>query len=287
MTDRFVWWNGAVMPPEEARLDPRDRAVLYGVGLFETLRSYRGFPFGLDAHLRRMRATATKLRLDVSFPPRRARAAIAELLAACELDRQDASVRITVTGGLDGGGIDRPAASPPSILIHARATARLAAPAAIRVCRAGDDAHRPIPGIKSIGYLPSALARLAARERGCDEALVMTEANEVLEAANSTILARLGNTLVTPPLDGRILPSVTRRIVLDLAGRMDIAVDERPLHWHELANARELLAIGSVREISAIVAVDGRRVADGRPGPWSRKLFRAYRREVAAAAGAG
>lgn len=280
MNDPYVWWNGAVVRPSDARLDPRDRAVLYGIGLFETLRSYDGRPFQLAAHLHRLHTTAVRLRLDVTLERRGVGRAIRELLEACELRRGDAAVRITVTGGLDGGGIDRQAASPPSVLILARPTIRSRAIQAIRACRAHGDAHRPMPSVKSIGYLGSALARLAAREQGCDEALVVSPDGHVLEGANSTIFARLGNVLVTPRLDGTILPSVTRRIVLELARADGIATKQASIRWDELLAAREVLSVGSVREIAAVVAVDGLPIGNGRPGAFGRRLFRDYRRLV-------
>lgn len=280
MSDPYVWWNGSVVRPADARLDPRDRAVLYGIGLFETLRSYDGRPFELPAHLRRLHATAERLRLDVSMRRAAVGRAIQDLLEACRLTRGDASVRITVTGGLDGGGIDRPAATPPSVLIHARPTPRHRGIQGIRACRALGDAHRPIPSVKSIGYLGSALARLAARDRGCDEAIVASPDGSVLEGANSTIFARIGQVLVTPRLDGRILPSVTRRIVLEIARSVGIATEQRSIAWEELVSAREVLSVGSVREIAAVVAIDERPIGTGSPGPFGRRLFREYRRRT-------
>ncbi|MFN7955524.1 MAG: aminotransferase class IV [bacterium] len=277
MTDRFVWWNGRVMRPEEARLDPRDRAVLYGVGLFETLRAYHGVPFALDAHLRRLRHGAARLRLALDLPTPRVRTAIRDLVEACDLARGDAFVRITVTGGLDGGGIDCPSAGPPSVLIHARPVVRRRSPAVLRACRASPQAHRAIPAIKSIGYLPSALARRDASQRGCDEALVLSERDELLEGANSTILVRSGTRLITPPLDGRILPGITRRIVLDLARAEGWPVEERCIPWLELVAAREVMSVASVREIAAIVSIEGRTLGAGVPGEWTRRLFRRYR----------
>lgn len=277
MNDSYVWWNGAVVRPSEARLDPRDRAVLYGIGLFETLRSYDGRPFQVPAHLRRLRSTAERLRLDVAIERPGLERAIRRLLEACDLAHGDASVRITVTGGLDGGGIDRAPASPPSMLIHARPASRPRSIQAIRACRAEGDVHRPIASVKSIGYLGSALARLAARERGCDEAIVVSPDGHVLEGATSTIFAQLGKVLVTPPLDGAILPSVTRRIVLEIARREGIACEEARIPWTDLTGAHELLSVGSVREIAAIVALDGSPVGRGTPGPVGRRLFRDYR----------
>ncbi len=282
MTDPFVWWNGRVVRPEEACLDPRDRAVLYGVGLFETLRAYEGVPFELAAHLQRLRHGAARLELPLDLPTARARRAVRELLEACDLAGGDAIVRITVTGGLDGGGIDRPPAGPPSVLIYARSVVRRRAPAALRACRAGPEAHRALPGLKSIGYLPSALARRDAGVRGCDEALVISEANELLEGANSTILIRSRASLVTPPLDGRILPGITRRIVLALARGDSWRVEERRIPWDELVTAREVISVASVREVAAIVSIDGVTVGGGAPGTWTRRLFRRYRALAAA-----
>ncbi|MGH7857706.1 MAG: aminotransferase class IV, partial [Candidatus Binatia bacterium] len=114
----IVWLNGRFLPASRARVSALDRGLLYGDGIFDTVRSYDGRPFALDAHLRRLRRTAR--RLDLVFPgdahawERR----IVELLRRNDLT--DAAVRLTLTRGAAGEGLLPPSRVRPTLLLTAR-----------------------------------------------------------------------------------------------------------------------------------------------------------------------
>jgi branched-chain amino acid aminotransferase len=124
------------------------------------------------------------------------------------------------------------------------------------------------------------LARRLARERGCDDALLVTPHGRVLEAPTASIFWVSGEAILTPPLDEHILASITRRIVIEETGAA-----EQSCTLDELLEADEVFLASTVREVHPVVAVDDRTFAA--PGPKSTeiasKVSARIRSELAAA----
>ncbi|MBI5104181.1 MAG: aminotransferase class IV, partial [Solirubrobacterales bacterium] len=190
--------DGTVVPPEEALLPVTDEGLLRGDGVFEVIRLYDGRPFALDDHLARMVRSAANLRLEVDAGA--ARADIAALLAAG--GGHDGGLRYFVTRGGRRVGLleELPAHDRPLAL----ACVEYVPP-------------RVLDEVKSLSYAGNMLAGRIARERGADEALLVSPHGRVLEGPTSSLFVSLdGETLVTPPLTDRVLDSITRRHLLEL-----------------------------------------------------------------------
>jgi branched-chain amino acid aminotransferase len=111
---------------------------------------------------------------------------------------------------------------------------------------------RVLDGVKSLSYAANMLASRLARERGFDEALLVTPHGRVLEAPTSSIFwLDAKDSICTPPLDDHILASITRDRVLRLA-----KVVERPLTTEELLSAREAFLASTTREVQGVAAVE-------------------------------
>jgi branched-chain amino acid aminotransferase len=234
--------DGAVVPSAEAVVPATDEGLLRGDGIFEVIRLYGGRPFALDDHLERMERSARNLRLPLDLDAVRADAA--ELLAAGRPG--DGLLRLVVTrGGRRLGFIEALPVLPDTMAL---ATVTYAP-------------TRIMDGVKSLSYAPNMLATRIAKERGADEALLVTPHGRVLEAPTSTFVCSLdGRTLVTPPLEDHILDSITRRRLLSL---VDVA--ERPVTADDLRGAREAFLCSTVREVLPVRAIDGRDVPLGGP----------------------
>jgi branched-chain amino acid aminotransferase len=129
--------------------------------------------------------------------------------------------------------------------------------------------------VKSLSYAGNMLAGRLARERGADEALLVTPHGRVLEGPTcSLFVAFAGEGLVTPPLSEHILESITRRRLLELC-----AVRERPIVRDELAGAQEAFMASTIREVHPIRAIDGRPLPAA-PGPLSTEAARAIRARI-------
>jgi branched-chain amino acid aminotransferase len=282
-----VWLNGRLLPEAEAYVPVADRGLLLGDGVFETLRTYAGAPFRPHAHLARLAAGAE--RLGIPLPAGLGDALTATIAAnAGAGDAAGAgaglAVRLTLTRGAGGRGLEPAGEFPPTVLITA---APYAAPAVWyeRGLRAVVARHRrneagAEAGLKALGAVAAVLARREARAAGADEALVLDTAGHLAEAAAANVFLVVRGRLRTPPLACGILPGITRAAVLEWAHAAGIEVDDAPVEPGELATARELFLTSSLREVVPVVAVAGRAVGAGRPGPVAARLLAAYRRGV-------
>lgn len=272
--------DGVLSDAEAARIPVHDRGLLFGDGVFETLRASGGRAVRLDAHLDRLLDACGRLGLPA--PPRAAlEADVARAVAAIG---GEARVRVTVTRGSNEPGADgRPlgpdpalapgarrlvlaAPTPPLAALDARAAAAILAPLGPLV---------PPTGVKSTSWAAGVHALALARAAGAAE-LVTTDDGWALEAATATLFAVLDGALVTPPIEGlprersarpRVLAGVARAALLAALGAR-----ERPVAEDELRGAREVFLASSFRSVVPLAALDG--AAREAPGPAARAAAR-------------
>lgn len=273
----LVWQDGRVRDAAEATIGVEDRGFLFGDGLFETMRVNGGVVFRLASHLERLSAGAA--RLGIPLPGGLARA-IAELVEAGGL--AEAALRLTLTRGVGGEGLELPPTHRPTVVISLRPGPVF--PAAwyegglslvIATQRVG--ARSATAGLKTTGYLPSILALAEARSAGADDALLLNEREEIAEASASNLLwVSSGGALRTPSADCGILPGITRATVLELARAAGQAVEEGEWGIGELAAAREVFTTSSLRGIAPVTTLEGRPIGSGAVGEITRRLMDDY-----------
>jgi len=285
MSDRpaFIHFNGRAQRGHGAAFCALDRGLLYGDGLFETLRSYNGVPFLLDEHVARLNASAAELRLGTELDGAAIAGAIGELLELNGLG--DAYIRITLTRGPHTGRLELEPAEQPSLIIVAQPLRPLplsrydpGSSAVISSIR--QNADSPLPRHKTLNYLNNLLAKTEARDRGADEALLLNTRGEVAEAASSNLFLVRDGRLITPSLDSNILAGVTRAEVLRLAAEAGIGAEERIVRPDELSSADEAFLTNSLAELVPVRAIEGRPVGHGVPGELTRQLRAVYRDRV-------
>ena len=136
--------------------------------------------------------------------------------------------------------------------------------------------------IKSTNLLANVIANTAAAERGAAEALFFLPDGTFSEASHSTIFWVKNGELLTTPLNGNILPSITRQSLIDLAALEGIEFRESELKDSDIFGIDELFLAATTSEVLPVIRVDGRLIGDGKPGPISRQLLAAHQRSVAA-----
>jgi branched-chain amino acid aminotransferase len=235
--------DGAIMPASEATIPATDEGLLRGDGAFEVIRVYDGQPFALEEHLRRLARSAANLRLPVDLEAVRSDAW--RLVAEAGAGPSHDLLRIVLTRGGRRLLLTEPLPDTPE---HIRLASMTYAPT------------RVLDGVKSLSYAANMLASRLARERGCDEALLVTPHGRVLEAPTSSIFWVKGGEVLTPPLDEHILASITRAIVVEATG-----AGERSCPLEELLAADEAFLASTTREVQAISAIDERPLPA--PGP--------------------
>ena len=243
-----------LIDPHEPAVRADDEALLRGRAAFETLKIYRGRPFGLDAHLDRLVASAEVIGLPAV---ERRRLEVLTGLVLPKAEQGDAVLRLVWTAGPEGG--------PPSGLALLSELpgwiedVRMRGASAVSLLGVRATAPWLLPGVKSTSYAVNMAADAEAKRRGADEAIFVDGEGIVLEGSVTNVWWRAGKTLRTPSLDLGILAGVTRQTLLELAGPCGYAVEEGAFALEDVLAADEVFTSSSVREILPVVELDGRR----------------------------
>jgi branched-chain amino acid aminotransferase len=239
--------DGEIMPVAEAMIPATDEGLIRGDGVFEVIRVYDGLPYAFDEHLARLSRSAANLRLPVDVESVRADAN--RLLARAGAGADHDCLRIVMTR------------SGRQLLMTERLPAM---PDRIRLKSITYAPTRILDGIKSLSYAANMLAGRLAREQGFDEALLVTPHGRVLEAPTSSIFWVQGERIFTPPLDDHILASITRALVIDVAG-----AQEQACTLPELFAADEVFLASTTREVQAVAGIDDHDFAAAETGAGS------------------
>jgi D-alanine transaminase len=271
--------NGERMPLAQARVSVLDRGFLFGDGVYEVLRVYGGRPWLADEHFARLGRSLEAIRI-AGVDLERLRRWMAQTIAAGPF--REALVYIQVTRGQAPRGHAFPAGVRPLELLWVQEIGdpydgKRDAGVAVTL---QPDLRWARCDIKSVNLLGNVLALQAARETGCAEAILVRADGSLSEGSHTSLFGVRGGTLITAPNGPEILPGVTRKLVLDFAGRLGIPVQERALHRDELGGVDELFLSGTTAEVLPVVSVDGRPVRDGKPGPVTRRFQQAYNEAV-------
>ncbi|GAA4475015.1 aminotransferase class IV [Gluconacetobacter asukensis] len=244
-----LWLDGRLVPRHQARIDPADRGLTLGDGLFETMRVSGGHIAHLPRHLDRLRRGAEML----MFPAPDLDAiedALGQVVRRNALD--EGALRLTLTRGCGPRGLLPPPRPQPTLLIVPFPSAPAPGPAHLIISsRIRRDADSPLSRIKSLNYLPNILARLEAEQRGADDALLLNGAGRVAESTVSTVLVVNGGVVRTPPVTDGALPGIARAVLL-AAGM----VQEAPLTLDDLLRADGVILVNSL-SVRPAVSLDG------------------------------
>jgi branched-chain amino acid aminotransferase len=249
--------DGVLVPLAEARIPVTDDGLLRGDGVFEVMRLYDGVPFARECHLERMAHSARNLRLELDV--RAVGRDIDALLGTTAPG--DGLLRALATRGGHRIVMVEPMPALPDSLALGYVTY-----APVRV----------LDGVKSLSYAANMLATRLARERGFDEALLVTPHGRVLELPTASLFYVVDGVVCTPPLSDHILDSITRRIVIEVAEASEAATAPA-----DLERADEAFAASSVFEVLAVSRIEQRGLAAG--GPATTRAAREVRARIAAA----
>ena len=270
-----------------AMVSAADRGFTLGDAIFETLRIYNGKPFRLQQHLSRMRASAAFMGLTV---PAEIDAEIDSVVAeAAAIDVLDARLRIT----LSRGEVAAPGIAPPG-LTDARPTLVLAMDPIGRAGRISKDGIAAVlaqsrrnergatAGHKTVGFADAIVEMRRAQALGAEDCVFLDTQGHVAELSASHVFLYDGEVLLTPPLSCGVLPGITRAVVIELAARRGVAVEERAVEASELFLSREVFLTSSIREVVPLASVDGRKLRRSDAGDFTRAIGESYRQLVLA-----
>ena len=283
--DRVVYVDGRFYPRDEARVSVFDHGFLYGDGVFEGIRAYDGRVFRLREHIERLYASAKAILLEIPMDPRAMEDVVLETCARNGL--RDGYIRLVVSRGPGDLGLDPRKCSRPTVVCIADTISLYPEELYEQGMRIGTVPTRRMgienlnPRVKSLDYLNNILAKLEANQAGYSEVLMLNEDGYVVECtADNVFIVRRGCLLTPPPFVG-ILEGITRGVIMEEARRAGLEVREELFTRLDVWTADECFITGTGAEVVPVVACDGRRIGDGRPGPVTRDLIRRYREVVA------
>ncbi|MFC9712580.1 aminotransferase class IV [Paenibacillus sp. NPDC056933] len=289
---KYAAINGALVNMAAAVVPVTDHGFLYGLGLFETFRTYHGVPFLLERHLERMASGCRELGIPFTTTAAEVTDWIKNLLLANGL--QDAYVRYTVSAGeaplgLPSGDYGKPnhivLAKPlpepsPSLYENGKMLQHLSTP---RNTPEGE------VRFKSLHYMNSILAKRELNGYGqpvqSAEGLQLTRDGYIAEGIVSNVFWVGKGVLYTPALATGILPGITRAVVLELAAQQGMPCQEGLFPWEELLQADEIFLTGSVAELVPVTILrdlDGTEtvISSGHIGPVTEALLGMYRQKA-------
>lgn len=277
----LAYVNGVIMPIGEARVPIEDRGYNFGDAVYEFVASYQGRLFKLTPHLERLEYSMAQL--DFPALPREAvRQAVESLFEAAAIDR--AGIYIQISRGVAPRDHAIPAASEPQMVMTVRrvrekpAELREKGAAAITV----PDIRWGRCDIKTVQLLANVLAKQQALAAGAFDAIFVAETGEVREGTSSNLFIVKDGILRTHPLTPRILPGITRQIILDLSRAAGFSVEEQYDDKAALMTADEVFMTGTVTEVLPITRIDGQPIGDGTVGPITRRLYSDLRKQIGA-----
>ncbi|MCP4376737.1 MAG: hypothetical protein GY794_11250 [bacterium] len=273
MSDQYVHLNGRLVAADEAVIKVSDAGFLHGASSFTTMRAHNGVVFRLGHHLSRLLGTVDLLGLRTEATSDSLTAAVGELLKASAL--QDARLRITLTPG----SISENA---PTVVITADALPEYPPQWYAEGISVSITDLRQWPGDIACGrktgcYFPRVLAMRTASEKKAQEALWFTPAGHLAEACFCNVFLVSKGKLLTPPLDTPVLDGILRGVILELCETHDIECDySSPLLGRDLLDADEVFLTGSCSGVRPVVRVEDREIGDGKVGPVTATIMKAY-----------
>jgi branched-chain amino acid aminotransferase len=273
--------NGQFLPLVEAKIPVTDYGFLFAYALYETVRTYNGRFFRLDDHLRRLEKSAQLLSIPVNISELKEKAV--ETVKRSEYP--EARVRATVTLGSGTPSPDSSSCREPAVLI----TATKFTPQPVEVYEKGykvvisdltRNSRSLLPGMKTSTFVESMFVRRQARLRGADDAFLMNEQGFLTESSFANAFLVKDNVTRTPRLGGGFLPGITRSVVLELAAKKGLRLDETDISAEDLLSADEIFLANSLIEIMPVTGIEGKAVGAGKSGLITRLLMDSYKEQV-------
>ncbi|KCZ84499.1 MULTISPECIES: aminotransferase class IV [Hyphomonas] len=273
---RTVYLSGNFCPVEDATISPFDRGFLFAHAAYEVTSVYDGRFIDMEGHLSRLRRTLEGISIPNPYSDEQWAEIHSELVDKNGVE--EGLVYLEVTGGAYGmRDFAGPETFSPTVFLYADARPLIGdlAREGIKAITLGDTRWKR-RDMKTVQLLSQALAYRAAREAGAETAF-MIEDGLVTEAAsaNAWIVDAEGR-LITRELSHSILPGITRAGVASLLAASGLEMVERAFTPEEAASAKEVFTTSSGAIVAPVVALDGKPIGDGKPGPVTRRIQRLY-----------
>jgi len=269
----YVYLNNEFLKTEEAKISVLEPGLLFGFGLFETIRAHKSKLFRPEAHWRRLYSGAAKLGLIPGLSPSDLTAVCHELLQRNQ--QKEAAVRVSLYKGI----------KEDVLVVHLRddwfyPPELYQTGVKIIVGAYPLNEKSPLYPLKTTSRLTNALTHKEAETKGALEGLILNTEGKIAEGSRSNIFWVKDGGVYTPPLSDGGLAGVTRKIVFELARENRINAKEKSVTPVELTQADEVFLTSTLLEVMPINMVDEKKIGEACPGPATTLLHSSFRKLV-------
>ncbi|MBM3707415.1 MAG: hypothetical protein FJW69_03595 [Actinobacteria bacterium] len=279
----YIFVNGKYLSSNKAFIPVTDAGFLYGDGLFETLRSYKGHIFTFDKHLERLFISLKSLKYNPHFNSSLVKFETIKLIEMNGLLNTDAFIKIIVTRSEYTDRFKFDFWGKPNLVITASSykpypesyyeNGIKIVSSSIKRNAVGNELYK----YKMLNYFENIFARNEAYINGGQEAIFLTPDKIVLEGATSNIFYIKNGRVFTPPITQNILPGITRENVIEICRINKLKFSEKRLHYFNLLEADEIFMTNSLMEIMPVKQVDAYKITNGSvPGDITKKIMKFY-----------
>jgi D-alanine transaminase len=276
--DPIAYVNGSFVPLKDAKVSVLDRGFLFADGIYEVSAVLDGRLIDNESHLARLVRSVGEIALELPETLERIKEIQKELIARNNLD--SGLVYLEVTRGADtvrDFAFPKNKVTPTLVMFTSTKDIVNAASAKIGIgVITVPDIRWERRDIKSIALLAQVLAKQAAAEAGAGEAWMIEDGKVTEGGSSSAFILTKDDVLVTRQNSSAILPGCTRKAVVALAEERQLRIEERPFTVDEALAAKEAFITSASLFVQGVVTIDGKAVADGKPGPMTNRLREIY-----------
>jgi D-alanine transaminase len=276
-----VYLNGEFLPRERATLSVDDRGFIFGDGIYEVTRVVNGRLFEADRHMRRLEYGLRGIGIDPRMSADQIIDVHYRLIQENGLTTGEATVYLQITrGAAPRTHYFPPASTAPTVFLSASPfTPNDAQRTNGATAVTYPDIRWSRCDLKTVNLLGAVLAKQQAVASGSLEAVFIRD-GVITEGSHTNVFGVVDGELRTYPRCNYILPGITRDVVLELAIEAGVNVREAPILQQEIGRLDELFVTGTTSDVTPIIALDGRTIGSGKPGPITRQLGAALQRRL-------
>ncbi len=270
---KLVYHNDRVLPLSEIRLSPGQAALFNGWGIFTTMRIYDGRAFAFERHWARLMKDAGLIEIPVKHTPEQVKAALDELLRANRVG--DGCVRVYFLYNKVGFWCSDEPLPTTDFLMYTTDLPKRVGPTQLGVMAHGRYAANPLTGRKVTSWLQNVFSLEQAHKRGFEETVLLNERDEIAECTAANLYCVKNGKVATPPLNSGCLAGVTRKVLLEIASKAGVSMEERALKIGDLYGADEVFITSTTREVQAVAKIEDHTFKNA-PGAVTTKLANAF-----------
>ena len=275
MSSQLVYLNGEYLPLNEAKVSVLDRGFIFGDGVYEVIPSYGSKALRFEHHMQRLQNSLDAVRIKNPLSNSQWQEIINKLIA--ETDSQDQYIYLHITRGVASRDHRFPDEVKPTVFVMS-SILNPVEPGLLETGIAAvtlDDIRWQYCNIKAIALLPNILLRQQAVDKGAAEAILIRDGN-MTEGAASNIFIVSNGMIKTPPKDNKLLPGITRDLIVELAKSHNLPIEETVISEQEFLAADEIWLTSSTKEILPVTKINDQAVGNGKPGAVWRDMYSKY-----------